>query len=300
VQLRTTQARVTAWRHAAPQAWLPATQQQAPAAAAAHAAAEATGGTSSGGHTTPPPVPDSGACWCPAHSSGHAPAALCSTDYMQVEPFKDMWKSYAFHPSRPLWVSSCNYRDCSNLSGPSDAGLVTGCSGGVCSRCGVAHFCSPDCAHKAWPAHSKVCGRLAAALGRPCSSGSSSTSGSHRRTATTDTSSSRSSQPPSPGSGTGRGPGASLAAAAAAVGPVSSSSSSSRDAAPVRGQAPGVPPLAAGQVCAWCGASSRQLLRCGRCKAAWYCGVDHQRAAWKAGHKQECGAFAGAVSKVQG
>jgi hypothetical protein len=61
--------------------------------------------------------------------------------------------------------------------------------------------------------------------------------------------------------------------------------SSANDAAFGRDQglAPG------GRVCAWCGKASQQLLRCGRCKAAWYCGADHQRAAWKAGHKQECG-----------
>jgi hypothetical protein len=45
-------------------------------------------------------------------------------------------------------------------------------------------------------------------------------------------------------------------------------------------------------VCAWCGVSAPNLLRCGRCKAAWYCGADHQRAAWRGGHKQECGAAA--------
>jgi hypothetical protein len=59
----------------------------------------------------------------------------------------------------------------------------------------------------------------------------------------------------------------------------------------VRDQAT-VPSSVGSQVCAWCGVASQQLLRCGRCKAAWYCGVDHQRAAWKAGHKRECGAAA--------
>jgi hypothetical protein len=48
-------------------------------------------------------------------------------------------------------------------------------------------------------------------------------------------------------------------------------------------------PASTGRVCSWCGKASQQLLRCARCKAAWYCGADHQRAAWKAGHKQECG-----------
>jgi hypothetical protein len=81
---------------------------------------------------------------------------------------------------------------------------------------------------------------------------------------------------------------------------LASHNSSSRDCscvhdsntAPDRDQGTGVPPPAPAteRACAWRGASGRELLRCGRCKAAWYCGVDHQRAAWKAGHKQECGA----------
>jgi hypothetical protein len=65
----------------------------------------------------------------------------------------------------------------------------------------------------------------------------------------------------------------------------SNSSGAPNDAICVRDQGP--PPC--GRVCSWCGVASQQLLRCGRCKGVWYCGVDHQRAAWKAGHRQECG-----------
>jgi hypothetical protein len=42
------------------------------------------------------------------------------------------------------------------------------------------------------------------------------------------------------------------------------------------------------RVCTWCGEASPALRRCGRCKAAWYCGAEHQRADWKAGHKHKC------------
>jgi hypothetical protein len=66
-------------------------------------------------------------------------------------------------------------------------------------------------------------------------------------------------------------------------------SSSSSDSRLIKDQE--TPPLD-GRVCAWCGKLAPNLLRCGRCKAAWYCGVDHQRAAWKAGHKHECAAAA--------
>ena len=40
------------------------------------------------------------------------------------------------------------------------------------------------------------------------------------------------------------------------------------------------------QMCAWCG-SGASFLACGRCKVR-YCSKEHQRAAWKAGHKLEC------------
>jgi hypothetical protein len=66
---------------------------------------------------------------------------------------------------------------------------------------------------------------------------------------------------------------------------VGNQSAPAPDTAAARDQGPG----SQGRVCDWCGKASQQLLRCARCKAAWYCGADHQRAAWKAGHKQECG-----------
>jgi hypothetical protein len=80
----------------------------------------------------------------------------------------------------------------------------------------------------------------------------------------------------------------------AALGASSSgSSSSSRDTHHTKEkEAPG----REGRVCAWCGVASQQLRRCAGCKAVWYCGADHQRAAWKAGHKQECGAGGAAAA----
>jgi ribosomal protein L40E len=41
-------------------------------------------------------------------------------------------------------------------------------------------------------------------------------------------------------------------------------------------------------VCGHCGARGpNRLRRCGRCKSAWYCNQEHQRAAWPA-HKRQC------------
>jgi hypothetical protein len=91
------------------------------------------------------------------------------------------------------------------------------------------------------------------------------------------------------------------AAAERGAAPSNSSSSSTRDTTPVRDQGAAGPPAPAGvRACAWCGVTPHKLLCCGRCKAAWYCGVDHQRAAWKAGHKQECGTAAAAVVAGRG
>ena len=41
-------------------------------------------------------------------------------------------------------------------------------------------------------------------------------------------------------------------------------------------------------LCARCG-SPANLKRCGKCRAVRYCSMECARAAWKAGHKQECG-----------
>jgi hypothetical protein len=75
-------------------------------------------------------------------------------------------------------------------------------------------------------------------------------------------------------------------------------SGSSGDAGPSQDQGADAasPPAAAVRMCAWCGVTAPKLLRCGRCKAAWYCGADHQRAAWKAGHKKQCGTAAAAAA----
>lgn len=46
----------------------------------------------------------------------------------------------------------------------------------------------------------------------------------------------------------------------------------------------------ASHACAVCGVNgAQQLLRCGRCKIVFYCGAEHQRAHWRAGHKEACG-----------
>ena len=34
------------------------------------------------------------------------------------------------------------------------------------------------------------------------------------------------------------------------------------------------------RTCGQCGRQQRGMLQCARCRAAWYCGVDCQRAAW--------------------
>lgn len=39
--------------------------------------------------------------------------------------------------------------------------------------------------------------------------------------------------------------------------------------------------------CAFCGASGAPM-KCSRCKVAWYCDTDCQRASWLAGHKHDC------------
>eukprot|EP00929_Paragymnodinium_shiwhaense_P015995 TRINITY_DN124105_c0_g1_i1.p1 TRINITY_DN124105_c0_g1~~TRINITY_DN124105_c0_g1_i1.p1 ORF type:complete len:482 (-),score=135.02 TRINITY_DN124105_c0_g1_i1:63-1508(-) len=57
-----------------------------------------------------------------------------------------------------------------------------------------------------------------------------------------------------------------------------------------------------GRRCDYCftapATSSSALSRCGRCKAAFYCGRPCQEAAWKGHHKAECGAAAEALAKA--
>jgi hypothetical protein len=259
------------------------------------AAAPATG--AAGGSYSAAPAAKPG--WCPTHTSGPAPSAISEAENTPLAALirRIMFITHQVQVSMgtPVWLSRCNHIDCRNMSGPSDAALVTGGRGVVCSGCGVARFCSVDCADKAWPAHSKACGRLAAALGHGDASGSSN-SCSHRSTATTN-----SNQRSTAGSGSASSSCLYQAAAADQGAAISSSSSSasSRDTV-TAGDQSSQAHAPAGRVCAWCGQVGKELLRCGRCKAAWYCGVDHQRAAWKAGHKQECGAAAAAVSEQKG
>jgi hypothetical protein len=53
----------------------------------------------------------------------------------------------------------------------------------------------------------------------------------------------------------------------------------------------------AAQACGWCGATGK-LLRCGGCRATWFCnnGKACLKAAWQAGHKEECKAVAAAAA----
>jgi hypothetical protein len=229
--------------------------------------------------------------WCPVHSSGPAPSAIQNAQGGPLSDWYGRISTVTTHVHTgvgfPLWLSKCNHVNCRNLSGPSEAGLVTGGRRVVCSRCGVARFCSADCASKAWRDHSKVCGRLAAALGR---TGAANSSSSRARRSTAASSASRVVKP-----GTVAAGGSGSDKAAATGQGTSASSSNSRDTASARDQGASAP---GGRVCAWCGVAAPKLLRCGRCKAVLYCSADHQRAAWKAGHKQECGiATAAAFTK---
>ena len=45
-------------------------------------------------------------------------------------------------------------------------------------------------------------------------------------------------------------------------------------------------PVQQAKRCAVCAAAAE--LRCSRCKRVWYCGSEHQRAAWKDGHRNQC------------
>lgn len=50
--------------------------------------------------------------------------------------------------------------------------------------------------------------------------------------------------------------------------------------------------------CDGCARPCERPLRCSRCKLARYCCADHQRAAWGAGHKEECAALAACAPRV--
>jgi hypothetical protein len=216
--------------------------------------------------------------WCPAHSSSPAPSVL--EDALQRSE-EQLVVLIAGMLSRRTGMQvpgllGCGHAGCGSLACPSEAGAVTNRRGVVCSGCGVVQYCGHACAQQAWPVHRRVCRRLAAAGAR--GPDSNSNSGSDLEDATR------------PSAAAARAASSSRAmaganGACAAMGASSSSRGSRLDT----DQNPPSP------VCAWCGKASQNLLRCGRCKAAWYCGVDHQRAAWKAGHKQECGAAARAA-----
>ena len=56
----------------------------------------------------------------------------------------------------------CNNSACANLSGATEAQLVSGRSC-VCAGCRVAHYCGRACQRAAWKQHKPVCKALAAA-----------------------------------------------------------------------------------------------------------------------------------------
>jgi hypothetical protein len=56
----------------------------------------------------------------------------------------------------------CNNPRCSNVSGPSETEMVSGCSS-LCGGCCVAHYCSRVCQRQHWKQHERVCQTLAAA-----------------------------------------------------------------------------------------------------------------------------------------
>jgi hypothetical protein len=69
--------------------------------------------------------------------------------------------------SSRLQLLGCANLGCTTLTAPGLAGceasLVVNCRGSVCGGCGVVRYCSAACAQQDWPAHRRVCRRLAAA-----------------------------------------------------------------------------------------------------------------------------------------
>jgi hypothetical protein len=186
----------------------------------------------------------------------------------------------------------CGYSGCKNLDGPSEAGLVTNRRGVLCSGCGVVRFCNRFHARLAWPAHRLVCGRLAAARNGLASNSSSNQALAATLAAAVPT---RGLQEATAGVAASANTGGSSSGASSSSSAMITSCSSNNDVAAARDQLLG----SSGRVCSWCGKAAPNLLRCAGCKVAWYCGADHQRAAWKAGHKQECGAAAAAAPGAQ-
>jgi hypothetical protein len=66
----------------------------------------------------------------------------------------------------------CNNPACANVSGPSEARLVSG-KGCLCGGCRVARYCSRDCQRAVWKQHKPVCKALAAAAEQQQATGSS-------------------------------------------------------------------------------------------------------------------------------
>ena len=65
----------------------------------------------------------------------------------------------------------CNNLACTNISGPTEAQLVSG-RGCVCAGCRTARYCGPACQRAAWKQHRPVCKALAAAVAAPAGVGS--------------------------------------------------------------------------------------------------------------------------------
>jgi hypothetical protein len=244
--------------------------------------------------------------WCPAHNSSPVPEATEQipglSEQQLISRIAVIANSVTPRVRTPMLVG-CSCHGCPGPAGVNAAEPAVNRRGVVCSGCGMARYCCPQHAQAAWPAHRKVCGRLAAALGRRPAGGSGSGSSTAAGPRTGTGSAGGRSQAPGGTSTLPQGRHYSDAQVqslcfpkSAGPGSARSSRSSSAGAAPVRDQGQ----EGACRVCAWCGKASQQLLRCARCKAAWYCGADHQRAAWKAGHKQECAAVVAAAAAAAG
>jgi hypothetical protein len=217
------------------------------------------------------------AAWCAAHSRCPAPEAqgMAAAPDMLLGPMLNGLHEQIKHMTitrAPL--IGCGTYGCIELLGPSETWLVHNWPEGRCGGCGVVRYCCPEHARHSWPTHRKACRRLGAALGRAPIISSSTTPNSSSKVVSAEPGTAGPAVLPRPLSASGGG------------GPSHSSSNKDSTSAGDQGPPPG------GQVCGWCGKASQQLLRCGRCNAAWYCGADHQRAAWKARHRQECAAAA--------
>jgi hypothetical protein len=125
--------------------------------------------------------------WCPAHNSSPVPEATEGlselTETQLITRIIVIHTSVADRVRSPLLLE-CSFDCCGGPVGPNPVGqLVANRRGVLCQGCGVARYCGPEHARLAWPAHRKVCGRLAAALGRrPAGSTGGGTSSSNNST----------------------------------------------------------------------------------------------------------------------